>query len=338
MPVDEKILKQYVDEVAEGDNDWAVAQFDYLKGHPQAAAKFVGGFLGKADVTRKQMEVADERRKTTEERAQIEAARKELTEQLGAFEQEKKGVLKQVAQGTLSAGKARDMLKYIRDTYNLTDDDIPGMSELIETAKTGKVAHQEPVDIDAQLDAKLAGFKSGLMDEIGKKLIPQLSSLTDLDLIWDDIGDEHKELTGKRLTSKEKRELLAEAKESGRTLTQAWEDKFGVGDLRKTQMLTAHEKELREKWDKEQAVKASEDALRGREPKAPWVDGSRESPIFRDGRKMELEPDPVKEPAKVAEISNRPAVGEGTRSAERFLQRRAAGVPLGAKEPEKKTA
>ncbi len=263
MAVDKQVLEQCIAEAAGDDQEMATFLRERYSKNDALAAKFVGGYMRNADYTKKNQELADQRKKFETDSGtltkDLETARKALE----AADGEKNGILKELAGQRISTAKARELMKMLQEKYGLTDDDLPGMSDLIETRKTGK-----PVDNTEDLDARFTKFGDDLMKRMEKRmvetLVPELGSLASLDIVWDDIADEHMDLTGKKLTAKERNEILKEARDGKGSIRQVWEDKYQIAGDEGLRMRKRDER-LKTSWqserEKDEADKRSKDAL-----------------------------------------------------------------------------
>jgi len=329
MPVDRDTLKATIQEAVGGDGELAALLEQKLLANDNLATNFVGGYMRNRDYTQKSQSLADDKR-TME--GQVEQYRQALE----AAEGEKQKVLKDLAGHKVSLATARQTLKNIKYTYALSDDDVPTFKDLIDTQTRGK-----PVDSSSDLDEKFAGFKREMQTYLTNTLIPELGGMAQLDIVWNDIRDEHRELTGKRMTAKEQQELLAEADKRSRagrpiSLKGLWEEKYDAPTMRQKHHDTGLEKELRAKWDHEQQAKISEAAMAGVRPVAPDQQGLRTSQIFDHKFKTHEEaPAAAPKPAQAPSANERSALSGAERAGKRFLERRAAGVPMGAPDERK---
>jgi hypothetical protein len=223
MAVDKQLLEQCIIEAAGDDADLAKALRDKLNANDALAAKFVGGFMRTSDYTKKTQELAGQRQQFEAGSAELANVRKALE----AAETEKGAIMKELAGHRISTAKARELMKLLQEKYQLTDEDLPGMSDLIETSKKGK-----PVDTTEDLDSRFAKFGEKLMADMEKRFVtaltPELGAMANLPLVWNEITREHEELTGKRLTFSEQQEILKAARDSNRPLRDVWEEKFGI--------------------------------------------------------------------------------------------------------------
>ena len=91
--------------------------------------------------------------------------------------------MKDLATHRVSTARAKELFTILKEKYELTDDDLPGMSDLIETAKKGKV-----VDSTDDLETRLATLRADITKEVEEKftktLIPELGSMASLPIIW----------------------------------------------------------------------------------------------------------------------------------------------------------
>ena len=189
-----------------------------------------------------------------------------------------------------------------------------------------------------------SAFEKKFEDKITKTLLPELAGMTDLDIIWANMRDEHYELTGKRLTAAEQRDILKVARDNGRKLTDVWEEKYQIGDQRKKVERDGIEKELRAKWEAEQTARRSAEAMEGIRPGVQDETGLRLSPVLhkqfaeRGTEIADAKPgEHTRTPVKMPSGAERESLTGAERAAKAFLERRSAGVPMGAPR-EKKTA
>jgi hypothetical protein len=249
MPVDKQLLESCIGEAAGDDKEMTDFLRDRYTKNDALAVKFVGGFTRTADYTRKSQELAEERKKVTGQSTDLTRQLEDSRRALVAAETEKNKILGEVAGHRMTVGKAKELFKFLQEKYALTDEDIPGMSDLIDTAKSGK-----PVDTTDPIADRFAQFKSELMKEMEKKFVdsmkPELGAMANLPLIWNDINREHEELTGKRMNLSEQQEILKIAREGNQSLRHAWEDKYQIsGDdgLR----MKKRDENLKSSWEKE---------------------------------------------------------------------------------------
>jgi hypothetical protein len=263
MPVDAALLDSCINEAAGGDQEMIAFLKDRYSKNDSLAAKFVGGYTRTQDYTQKTQKLSEQQKQFEGQQKQLETLRASLE----SAEAEKSKMMKDLAAGRITVAKARAIAQTLRDQYNLTDEDLPGMSDLIETAKTHKV-----VDSTDDLDTRLASMRDEITKELEKKFVSTLGSelgaMADLDIIWPQIEYEHEQLTGKRMTPAERREILTEAKQQGSGgIVKAWDNKFHISDgdwgrgLRTTKMLENERKSWEQDREKADADKRSKDAL-----------------------------------------------------------------------------
>lgn len=334
MPVDQQRLNAAIEEASGGDAEIAGWLREKYKNNETAAVAFLGGFTRTDDYTRKTQGLAGEKKKLEDQLALYQA-------NLETAETDKNKILKDLANQKITVAAANARLQSLKETYQLSDEDIPPTGDLIDTRKSGKVH-----DSTADLDERLAAFEKKFEDKITQTLLPELAGMTDLDIIWANMRDEHKELTGKRLTADEQREILKDARANGRKLTDVWEEKFKIPDARKKLERDGYEKELRTKWDAEQTAKRSAEALEGIRPGAADETGLRLSTVLRKQfaergaepvQQTEVKPgEHTRTPVKMPSGEQREGLTGAERAAKKYLERRAAGVPIGGQE--KKTA
>lgn len=253
MPVDKRLLESCIQEAFGGDDELvALAQKKYAE-NDKLAVQFVGGFTRTQDYTQKTQALATDRQKVEQQAQQYQTA-------LEQSETEKNAILKKLATSNMTVAQARQALQNVKDTYQLSDDDIPGMSDLITTAKTGQV-----VDSTPDLDTRFSQFEDRLMKSFEKKFVgdlsPELSAMATLPLIWNDVNSQHQELTGKRLTFEEQQKILEAARKESKSIRQVWEDQHGIGEIRLTKRDEATEKRVRDTIAAEEAEKRSQQAM-----------------------------------------------------------------------------
>ena len=249
MAIDQQALKDTLREALGGDGELYALAEQKLLANEKAATDFLAGYMRNRDYTQKTQALSDERKgmedvKRTYE-GQIDQYRQLLTE----AEQGKQQVLRDLAQNRESLAGAYSRLQSIKRQYQLSDDDIPTYKDLIDTESKQKV-----VDHSLDIDQKIAAVKADIVNYLTQKLVPELGGMAQLDIAWADIRDEHRELTGKRMTAKEAQELLADADKSAKagrpvSLKQMWEQKYDAASLRQKRHDEDLTKELRQKWD-----------------------------------------------------------------------------------------
>ena len=345
MPVDQKVLEECIIEQADGDAEMATFLRDRYAKDPNKAAKFVGGFMRTADYTQKSQSLTAERKtlegQSAQSAAQLETLRKALTD----AETEKNTILKEVASRRVTAAKGAELMRILRDKYQLTDDDLPGMSDLIETRQTGK-----PVDTTEDLDTRFKKFGDDLMTRMETKfagaMIPELGAMAALPMIWQEINREHMDLTGKALTFAEQQDILKVARE-GKSggLRDVWEEKYHIkaGEWGDGLRMQKRDERLKADWvqdrEKTEAAKRSADALNVVTPVAADLGtGPGISPAFKTQfRAFEMDPNKPAQPAgdgvptlavqpgqHVRQTGNRGPSG-AQRAAAKFLEKSAAG-------------
>lgn len=316
MPVDQATLDKYISEVAGDDQELAGILRERLGTKETAATNFMRGFMRNADYTQKTQDLA-------KQRATFESAQTEYENRLTAADQEKNKIMKDLASARISGARASELLNTVKDTYGLSDDDIPGLSDLKATERTGRV-----VDSTPDLDDRFKTFEEKLMDRVTKQLIPEISGLAILGPVWNDIAYEHEKLFGSRLSRKDQAEILEQARKENRSLDQVWSDKYNVTDKRQEVRTNEAVSKARQTWEDERAKKDQEAALRGVHPEAQDASfADRQSPIFKrsfevkegNGEQGNGLPTQPKTDAHVERGS------AADRAAAKFLQRKASG-------------
>jgi outer membrane murein-binding lipoprotein Lpp len=342
MPVDKEALKDAIREAAGEDGELYAFLEQKMLANDKIATQFLGGFMRNKDYTQKNQALATDRQTIEADRKTMEDKMEQFRQLLEAAEVEKAKVLKDLAQHKIDVATSQARLKHIKQTYQLSDDDIPNIPDQIETFQT-----RRPVDTSTDIDTKLADFKKDFKDDITKylaeKLVPELGGMAQLDIIWADIRDQHRELTGKRMSAKEAQELFNEADRRGRagkpiSLASLWEEKYDVPALRQKHHDEDLSKKLRADWDAEQAAKLSEAALAGVRPGA-MEQGLRTSHVFDHKFKVHEETQPQAAPKlrEAPSAADRQALSGAERASRRYIERRANGIPMGAPDERKPT-
>ena len=260
MPVDKALLESCIAEAAGDDAEMATFLRERYSKNDALAAKFVGGYMRQSDYTKKTQELSESKKQFDGSQKELDALRKTLE----AAEVEKNKIMRDLAGKTITVEKARAALSFLGEKYGLTDEDLPGMGDLIATRKTGEVK-----DTTDDFDTRLAAAKKEWMAEAEQKfagtLIPELGSMAVLPIIWDEISREHQELTGKPLTYAEKQEIYKVARE-GKSggLRDVWEQKYNVSGESGLRMQKRDER-LKAEWssqrEKDDADRRSREAL-----------------------------------------------------------------------------
>ena len=278
MPVDKKVLEDCILEASGDDQEMATFLRERYAKNDALASKFIGGFTRTADYTQKTQALSQKEKEFGTKSADLEKQLAATRTQLQAADTEKAQIMKDLATHRVSTARAKELFTILKEKYELTDDDLPGMSDLIETAKKGKV-----VDSTDDLETRLATLRADITKEVEerftKTLIPELGSMASLPIIWNDIAREHFELTGKNLTFAEQQDILKAARAGEGSLRDVWEKKYEiVGDtgLR----MKKRDEQMRKDWESERekadAEKRSKDALN-------VVTGQRDQPDLGTG-------------------------------------------------------
>lgn len=316
MPVDQATLDKYITEVAGDDQELAGILRERLGTKEAAATNFMRGFMRNSDYTQKTQDLA-------KQRASFESAQTDYENRLTQAEQEKNKVMKDLAEARISGSRATELLRTVKETYGLTDEDLPGVSDIKATERTGRV-----VDSTPDLDERFKSFEEKILDRVTKQLIPEISGLAILGPVWNDIAYEHEKLFGNRLTRKDQADILEQARKENRSLDQVWADKYNVSDKRMEVRTNDAVEKARRQWEDDRAKKDQEAALRGVHPEAQDASfADRQSPIFK--RSFEVKDDQGGEGNGLPTKPKTDAVVErgsaADRAAAKFLQRKASG-------------
>jgi hypothetical protein len=276
MAIAEADLESRIDEISGGDAELRKTLLEALGKSDKAKTNFVNGFLGRADVTRKQQELADQRKQFEIERTNLQTQVAEYESRITAAEEEKYKIMRDLADRTVSVATANARLQAIKERWQLSDDDLPLPADVKKTAASGTVV-DSTADIDTRMEARFKKFKEDLIGEIGSKLIPEMGALAEIPRVLANIDSEHRELFGKGLTKAERDEVMKMAKEKKDIggIVGAWESKYNVSAER----TKIHDKAVADaaikKYEEERIAKATADALAGRNPETlSWSKGS----------------------------------------------------------------
>lgn len=301
-----------------------------LTTNERAATAFVGQRHRHDDYTKKTQDLS-EREKTISKKAndaigqyaaQLQAADTKIRDIMNKFETE-----------SISRATAEARLLKVKETYNLSDDDIPAVTTPAKVTSDDKGLSAESIK------TMLKEFKSEFMREIA----PELMAFPQVSAIQQEIYRRHRELTGKDMNLAEMKDLMKTSQsENGPNLMQAWREKHGIDKLEKDREHADLKKQWQVERDDEDKKRRSEEAMRG--VKAT-VDGEVKtfSPVI--GRKYETH----NEPAERQQTEQRPqtqtqqqapqpqASGPkmtgAERAAQKYIERRQAGIPMGKEAP-----
>jgi hypothetical protein len=317
MAVSKEELAQYVSELGlpQEQTDQLVTT---LMGNAAAATQFVGQRMRHADYTKKTQELATQRQ-TLEQGANQQIH--QYAQQLAEAQNRITSIMTDLEKEQISSATANARLRKVKETYNLSDQDIPAI-EVPNPA--GSAAKNQPVDLDKRFD----DFRNGLLSTIRQDML----AMPRINTIMSDISAEHQELTGKRLSRTEMNELLDKAEKQKMRLEDAWRDQYKVDDLRTAKRDEANKAQWRKEFEEEQRKRASDDAMAGVRRVDPTRD-QMQSPILK--HQFELNQDPGRAqtgqvPTPQTQTQNGPKVSGAERAAAKFLERRSNGIPLGA--------
>jgi hypothetical protein len=336
MAIKQQDFEQWLDDVAAGDASVREALQKSLGANETARERAVGGYLKEADYRHKTQLLAADRKQVESKLSEYESALQEAEGKMAK-------IMDDLAKERIDRATADARLQAVKERWNLGDDDMPTEREKQLTERIGKdVTKGANVDIDAKLEA----FKSSLLKELQPSINRMTLDAAAMDTVWDDIRDEHRELFGKRLTGRDQVELMSEfqklaaAKELPQGVTSLpayWEHKYGVGAKRKESERKSLREEFRKEWEDEQTARRSKEMLEGVRGEESTVYQGEGSPLF--GKKLKTFEDEPVDKQQEKQVERKPELvrSGADRAAERFINRRAAGVPLGAPDV-KKTA
>lgn len=337
-------LEEYVHEVAGDNAEVREALMAAIGKDPKAAERATGLAMRDRDYRQKTQQLSADKKIYEAKVAEYETTLQEADQKIAT-------VMDQLSKATIDQGTANARLQAIKTKYQLSDDDIPTEGEVRVTSRVGKdVTKGDNVDIDR----KLEDFKKSLIAELTPALSRITADAAATDIMWADIDYEHKELFGKRLTAKDKMDSVKEFNKliqsgdlpRGTSYQQYWEQKYDVPAKREEVKVAGLKSQWQKEWEDAQTAKRSQEALdsvRGESRRTDSLDGG--SPLFKKEFARNEEPatqfdrkseaDRGDKGDRGADRSDRgkPALvrSGADRAAENWVQRRAAGVPLGEK-------
>jgi len=336
-------LEEYVSEVAGDNADVRDALLAAIGKDPKAAERATGLAMRDRDYRQKTQQLSADKKIYEQKVNEYEANLQEADGKIATL-------MNQVAKGTVDTATANARLQAIKEKYTLSDDDIPTNREV---ELTDRVGHDVTKGRNVDMKSALADFKKELLAEITPALSRITADAAATDIMWADIDYEHKELFGKRLTAKDKMDSVKEFNKliqsgdlpRGTSYQQYWEQKYDVPAKREEVKIAG----LKSEWAKERdaadtARRSAEalDSVRGPERRTESLDGG--SPLFKKEFQKheeaatqfdERKPDQrTEQRTEQRQESRRPALvrSGADRAAEKWVQRRAAGIDLGQKE------
>lgn len=316
-------LEAYVKEVAGADAELAAKMLELIGGNKDAASRFSNGFMRQADYTKKTQEASQVREQAeqllTQRETELEAANARI-----------KGIMNDLSKDRVSLATANAQLRVVKEKYGLSDEDIPSHEEVDKTQRTGKV-QGDGVDIEERLKT----FKTDIVKQLTDELMPHLTGLAAIPIVWDDINHEHQQLTGKRLSKADQVALLKEAREKNTSLENLWDEKYGISALRQTKHDESVAARAVEDFQKKETARRTEEAMEGvRGNNNPQNHGERQSAVLRkdfrtergDGQQQQQQ----QQKPPVQQQKQAPALRGAEKAAANYMARRAQGIPLGA--------
>lgn len=318
-----KAIEQYVDELGlEGDA--RTNMIATIVGNEKAAVQFIGQRTRHVDYTKKTQDLAKERESLVEKEKAIAATVQEYAAEAQRANDQAAKVIESLKNERITAATAAARIDAIKEKYGLTDEELPSVTV------TGTVTPPKDAGKDGKFDEE--ALVKRITEQISGQLLPHLTATMQAPGLVGDISDEHKQLTGKRLTSAELNELLADAAKNRTTLVSAWESKYKIGDLRQTKWQEAERVRIRQEVEDRFKAERSEEALntvRGRHDQTVTDDMS--SPVVgreygnRSGEVVEGSKGVAPKPAPLPQQK----VSGAQRAAEKWVERRSQGVPVG---------
>ena len=313
MPIDRKQVESYVEELGLSDAARTALLAD-LEANERAATQFVGQRQRHDDYTKKTQTLAQQRQDIESNATrQIQ----EYATQLTAADQKIARIMKDFEGETINRATAEARLKKVKETYALSDDDIP---QVTTPAAVTPAQTAPTIDVD------------GKIKEMEQRIYNQLLAIPQINAVQSDIQYEHEKLTGKRLNQTEMRDLMSKAQKDNQSLLSAWESEYKIGDIRLNNTVEQRVSERLKEEDAKRIAAADAAALQGIRPNDPGA-AARLSPVLhRDYQSRGTDP----ATAAPADKSNQtPASTPGARlsgaerAAVKYMERRNAGIPMG---------
>lgn len=328
MAVDQALLQQLVDEIPFTDPNHKKYFLDSLKADEAAATQFVGQRLRHADYTKKTTELNTEKQTLAQKANQsVQTYAQQLAEMQAQFRK----VMDDYSNEKISRTKAETILQKVKSVYNLSDDDIP---------KLEATPAQQQQNVGGGLtEARVQEMMNDFQQNLLKQLAP-INQFPEIPVLIQDMRDEHMRLTGQTLPMEKVREYMARARqENGPSLRSAWEEEFKIPDLRKSKEREEWTKQERQKWEDEQKAQASQAALR-QVTRGPDGKFQSLSPVM--GRKYQEHVDPTnkdivdnRQQQQQARETSGPKPTGAERAAQKWIERREQGIPMGQEAPTK---
>jgi len=335
--MNKQALEAYVKEVAGDDPDIASKMLEILGSKEDAANRFLSGFEGRAESTRRFQEAAQTKK-------QAETLITDYEQRLTSADEKIKKIMSDAASDKISLARAKAMLQVVKEKYALADDDIPSDADVRFAADKGVVPKDSGIDIEARLKT----FEDDLFKRISEKIVPEMSGLAAIPIVWSAINGEHFELTGKRLTKQEQAEIMREAREKNMSLEDVWMAKHNIPLIREQKSDEIKKAKWKDEWDKAEQARRTEEALSGGQKRdgVEMVPASQRSPLLQ--KKFDVEA--IDGDFQQEEINARKSGSDGRgktdgkheekrlrgadAAAANFMRRRSLGLQWG--EPEKK--
>jgi len=245
-------IEKYVDELGlEGDARTNLIAT--ITGNEKAAVQFIGQRFRHMDYTKKTQELADQRKSLEDKEKAVAATVQEYAQQAQAANEKAAKVIKDLEAAKITASTAAARIEAIKETYNLTDEELPSVTP------AGGVVPPKESKADGSFDKE--AFAKELRASIIKDIIPELGGMMRAPSLMADIADEHKQLTGKRLTAADFDALIKKSSEGQISLQTAWEREYKIPELRQDEWRKAETAKIQQKLEDDWRQKQSEMAL-----------------------------------------------------------------------------
>ena len=327
MAIDAAKIAALIDELGlEGEDSIYLA--NVLKKNEKAATQFAGQRERHDQFTRRTQELSTKER---ELEGRVTAQVSDYARQLAEADDKIRKILTDFEAERISRATAEARVEKVKVMYNLGDDDLPPLDPPAGRQPNGG-GNGNGGNGNPDIERMLSDFKTQLLKELG----PELAAFPRVSALQTEIFRRHRDLTGKDLSLKEMQTLMDKAQApNGPTLQRAWEDEYKIGELEETRRFDARLSTERQKWDDELKRKNSEDAMRGVRP--GQNQNTQMSPVFRDYNKHTDGADRFAEGQTKTPVTDPnqggPKLTGAERAAAKFMERRAAGIPMGKEAP-----
>ena len=245
-------LKSWLDEIKkEGSlSDQQYAALEEILKAEKPSAYLKRSVSNHKDWTRKTQELAEQRKATEAQLAEIAQEKETLVTWRDGVQAQLDQAWADLQNANMTAAKYKSTVETIAKRYGLDPKDLAG-GELPLDAQPTKGTPAKEVDVSKFLTATDLDERLKKTQTFGSLLQAQIY----------DLAQEHQALFGKPLPKAT--ELVQEALKAGKSLEDYWADKYKVGERRNEVLREQIRREEHEKVDSELRAKYSEQVLEG---------------------------------------------------------------------------